>query len=80
METNASVVAPTPVADTTTAPPTTTVPTSLAVPDSCTVFAPAIPALPAYAKPFPDISRIEVFSRQNFKRWQERIYSTLDMH
>ena len=41
---------------------------------------PQVPALPAYAKPFPYISRIEVLSGQNYKRWQERIYSTLDMH
>ena len=36
--------------------------------------------LPTYAKLFLDISRIEVFSGQNFKRWQEGIYSILDMH
>ncbi|CAH9104236.1 unnamed protein product [Cuscuta europaea] len=33
-----------------------------------------------HAKPFPDISKIEVFSGVNFKRWQERLFSTLDMH
>ena len=32
-----------------------------------------LPAVP-YAKPFPDISKIEIFSGQNFKRWQERIF------
>ncbi|CAH9088579.1 unnamed protein product, partial [Cuscuta europaea] len=35
---------------------------------------------PVHAKPFPDISKIEVFSGANFKRWQERLFSTLDMH
>ncbi|GMJ03352.1 hypothetical protein HRI_004004400 [Hibiscus trionum] len=33
-----------------------------------------------FAKPFPDISKIEVFDGENFKRWQERVYSVLDMH
>ena len=32
------------------------------------------------AKPFPDISKIEVFDGRNFKRWQERISSILDIH
>ena len=36
--------------------------------------------LPAYAKPFLDIFRIEVLFGQNFKCWQERIYSTLDIY
>ena len=36
-------------------------------------------ALP-YGKLFPDISKIEVFEGQHFKRWQERIFSILDMH
>ena len=31
-------------------------------------------------KPFPDTSKIEVFDGKNFKRWQERVYSVLDMH
>ncbi|CAH9079575.1 unnamed protein product [Cuscuta epithymum] len=35
---------------------------------------------PIHAKPFPDISKIEVFSGANFKRWQERLFSTLDVH
>ena len=34
----------------------------------------------SYAKPFPDVSKIEVFDGQNFKRWHERILSVLDMH
>jgi len=33
-----------------------------------------------YAKPFPDVSKIEVFAGQNFRRWQERVSSTLDLH
>ena len=60
------------------APSTTTILPSVAVPASATT--PPVPVLLAYAKPSPDISRIEVFSGQNFKHWQERIYSTLDMY
>jgi hypothetical protein len=33
-----------------------------------------------YAKPFPDVSKIEVFAGQNFRRWQERVSPTLDLH
>ncbi|OMO51104.1 hypothetical protein CCACVL1_30001, partial [Corchorus capsularis] len=33
-----------------------------------------------YAKPFPNISKIEVFDGNNFRRWMERVYSALDMH
>ncbi|GMJ07122.1 hypothetical protein HRI_004381400 [Hibiscus trionum] len=33
-----------------------------------------------FAKPFPDISKIEVFDGENFKRWQEHVHSILDMH
>ncbi|KAI9075178.1 hypothetical protein K1719_042909 [Acacia pycnantha] len=29
---------------------------------------------------FSDTSKIEVFDGKNFKRWQERVYSVLDMH
>ncbi|XP_071933566.1 uncharacterized protein [Coffea arabica] len=36
-------------------------------------------ALP-FAKPFPDVSKIEIFANENFKRWQERVYSLLDIH
>ena len=32
-----------------------------------------------FAKPFPDVSKIEVFVNEIFKRWQERIYSLLDI-
>ncbi|KAI9078335.1 hypothetical protein K1719_039711 [Acacia pycnantha] len=42
------------------------------------------PTIGAFAmplpKPFPDTSKIEVFDGKNFKRWQERVYSVLDMH
>ncbi|PHU30101.1 hypothetical protein BC332_02194 [Capsicum chinense] len=33
-----------------------------------------------YAKPFPDISNIKIFANENFKRWQEQIFSLLDVH
>ena len=33
-----------------------------------------------FAKPFPDISKIEVFANENFKRWQECVHSQLDIH
>jgi len=33
-----------------------------------------------FAKPFPDVSKIEVFSSQNFRRWQERVSTLLDMY
>ncbi|GMI75535.1 hypothetical protein HRI_001222800 [Hibiscus trionum] len=33
-----------------------------------------------FAKLIPDISKIEVFDGKNFKRWQDHIYSVLDMH
>lgn len=33
-----------------------------------------------YAKPFPDVSNIEIFANKNFKRWQERVYSLLNVH
>jgi threonine/homoserine/homoserine lactone efflux protein len=32
------------------------------------------------AKPFLDMSKIEFFGRENFRRWQERIFGVLDMH
>ena len=43
---------------------------------------PTVPtSLPlTYAKPFLDVSKIEVFANDNFKRWQERIFSLLDVH
>ena len=33
-----------------------------------------------FAKPLPDVSKIEVFAGQNFRRWQERVHTLLDMH
>ena len=30
--------------------------------------------------PFPDITKIEQFDGNNFRRWQERVYTVLDMH
>ena len=33
-----------------------------------------------FAKPFPDVSKIEVFTDQNFRRWQERVSTLLDMY
>jgi len=33
-----------------------------------------------FAKPFPDVSKIEVFSGQNFRRWQEHVSTLLDMY
>ena len=33
-----------------------------------------------FAKPFPDVAKIEVFSGQNFWRWQERVSTLLDMY
>ncbi|KAJ9167355.1 hypothetical protein P3X46_022016 [Hevea brasiliensis] len=38
-----------------------------------------MPIVP-YAKPFFDISKFEVFAGHNFKRWQEQIYSILNVH
>ena len=51
---------------------TTVVATALAIVTTSVVL-----MLLAYAKTFPDISRIDIFSDPNFKRWQEHIYSTL---
>ncbi|XP_027151882.1 uncharacterized protein LOC113751937 [Coffea eugenioides] len=36
-------------------------------------------ALPL-AQPLPDISKIENFANENFRRWQERVHSLLDIH
>ncbi|XP_016450228.1 uncharacterized protein LOC107775070 [Nicotiana tabacum] len=44
-----------------------------------TSAAPAPVALP-YARSFPDVSIIEIFANENFKCWQERIFSLLDVH
>jgi hypothetical protein len=37
-------------------------------------------AIVSLAKPFLIISKIEFFGRENFRRWQERIFGVLDMH
>jgi hypothetical protein len=39
-----------------------------------------VAAIVSLAKPFLDISKIEFFGRENFRRWQERIFGVLDMH
>ncbi|PHU22390.1 Fe-S cluster assembly factor, chloroplastic [Capsicum chinense] len=39
-----------------------------------------VPVVLPYAKSFPDVSNIERFANKNFKRWQERIFSLLDVH
>jgi hypothetical protein len=33
-----------------------------------------------YAKQFPDVTKIEVFDGQNFRRWHECVLSMLDMY
>jgi len=33
-----------------------------------------------FARPFLDVSKIEVFTSQNFRRWQERVSTPLDMY
>ena len=33
-----------------------------------------------FAKPFPDVSKIEVFTDHNFRRWQEHVSTLLDMY
>lgn len=45
-------------------------------------LAPVVQPAPAvtFAKPFPDISKIEVFDGQNYRRWVERVHTVLDMH
>lgn len=40
----------------------------------------AAAAIVSLAKPFLDISKIEFFGGENFRRWQERIFGVLDMH
>ena len=62
------------------ASPTITVPPTVSVNVPSIASTSTIHVLPTHAKPFLDFSKIEVFSGQNFKRWKELIYSTLDMH
>ena len=66
METNARAASPTASADTAAVLPTASLPASVATPPITTI--PPVPTLPAYAKPFLNISRIEVFSCQNRPR------------
>jgi len=35
---------------------------------------------PNFAKPFLDVSKIEVFTGQNFRHWQEHVSTLLDMY
>ena len=46
---------------------------------SVVVIPPPIIIVPL-TKPFLDIFKIEVFSGQNFRRWQEMIFNILDLH
>lgn len=39
-----------------------------------------IPQALSLPRPFPDISKIEMFDGKNFRRWQERVDIVLDMH
>ncbi|XP_047270896.1 uncharacterized protein LOC124885240 [Capsicum annuum] len=39
-----------------------------------------VPVVLPYVKLFPDVSNIEIFANENFKRWQEQIFSLLDVH
>ena len=39
-----------------------------------------MPSTLSFAKPFLDVSKIEMFANEHFKRWQERVYSLLDIH
>ncbi|KAF7841396.1 Retrovirus-related Pol polyprotein from transposon TNT 1-94 [Senna tora] len=39
-----------------------------------------VPATVPLHRPLPDTSKIEAFDGKNFRRWQERVYSMLDMH
>ena len=52
---------------------------NVAIQSSPTLVVP-IPTAVLFAKPFPNILKIEVFEGQNFQRWQELISSVLDMH
>ena len=41
---------------------------------------PAVTLAVPIQRPFPDVSRIELFDGKNFRRWQERVYTILDIH
>ena len=38
------------------------------------------PSIATIAKLLPDVSKIKVFTGQNFHRWKERVHTLLDMH
>ena len=38
------------------------------------------PPTETFAKPLPDVSKVEVLTGQNFCRWQEHVHTLLDMH
>ena len=40
----------------------------------------AVPGAIPLPRHFPDITRIEHFDGKNFRRWQERVYTILDLH
>lgn len=42
-------------------------------------YVPSAVAIPL-PRTFPDISKIEVFDGRNFKRWQEQVFTVLDMY
>ena len=39
-----------------------------------------MPSTIIFAKSLPDVSKIKVFTGQNFHRWKERVHTLLDMH
>ena len=75
MEKDSSTIGIVPIVDLaiatvpTTTTATVTVLPIVAVNVHSTTSASTVHVLLAYAKPFPDISRIEVFAGQNFNRW-----------
>ena len=58
---------------------TNVLPTNVVAANSTSTTPISVPIMP-FAKLFLDISKIEVFGSENFKRWQESIFSVLDMH
>jgi len=38
------------------------------------------PPTTIFAKPLPNVSKIEVFTDQNFCHWQEHVHTLLDVH
>ena len=39
-----------------------------------------VPLTATFANSLPNVSKIEVFTGQNFRCWQERVHTLLDMH